>query len=619
MSIGNPYQGQFLMFYSQSEAGNGLTRGLDSELARRTYVPTKLDRELMRTVLSGTLRLVVLTGNAGDGKTAFIQMLEEEAKAEGAENQRTDNLGASFTHGGRTFNALYDGSVETKEHSNRAMLSDFFREMAGGSAPAGNTCLVVAMNEGKLRDFLSHTPGFGWLSRTLLSHLDHGAALPNDVALVNLNLRAVVDARPDQTDCLFDQILDRYVAEEFWSACDGCPARHRCPVKFNVDTFRLRPTAGLNDKDLAAIQEINQSARLARSRFKAILQILHFRKRIHLTVRDLRSVLAFTLFGKKTCDQIIAEVELADLGLSDFSRNHYYNALFDPDEKDRVLGFLREFDIGLAVSPALDSQLSFTRPTSVEFKNLFHSFQNARQPGRGRSDTDEIDLADLFRQKPTSAEVRTPERLAAAKRYVQAARRKLYFEGRFPGPNGNERVIPTQLLPYDNLLDFMSYVATGTDSGGRLKEAIIHAISRSETIYDVQRGKENICIRTRHDASSKVKAFFVYPADQFALALPEPGAPGAYIEFLPSNIVLKHVDRPVALEISLDLYEMLMRIRDGYVPAAGEMRAFFLNLLMFKKQLMASPSDRLLITDNDYRLYQLARTSSNGVALSSIT
>ncbi|MBK6603358.1 MAG: hypothetical protein IPG28_17840 [Betaproteobacteria bacterium] len=64
---------------------------------------------------------------------------------------------------------------------------------------------------------------------------------------------------------------------------------------------------------------------------------------------------------------------------------------------------------------------------------------------------------------------------------------------------------------------------------------------------------------------------------------------------------------------------MLMRIRDGYVPAAGEMRAFFLNLLMFKKQLMASPSDRLLITDNDYRLYQLARTSSNGVALSSIT
>ncbi len=33
----------FLMFYSQSDAGNGLTPGLENELARRTYVQTKLD------------------------------------------------------------------------------------------------------------------------------------------------------------------------------------------------------------------------------------------------------------------------------------------------------------------------------------------------------------------------------------------------------------------------------------------------------------------------------------------------------------------------------------------------------------------------------------------------
>lgn len=614
MTKGNPYLDQFLMFYSQSEAGNGLTRGLDSDLARRTYVPTKLDRELMPAVLSGKLQLVILTGNAGDGKTAFIQKVEEEAKADGAEIQRKDNLGTSFTYRGGSFTALYDGSVETKERANREVLSDFFRNMAGETPPQGNACLVVAMNEGKLRDFLSHVSGFGWLSRALLSHLDRRTPLPSDVALVNLNSRAIVDASPSQTDCLFDQILDRYVAEEFWSACDGCPARRRCPVKFNVDTFRFRPTVRLVEKDLVAIQEVNESARLARSRFKAVLQILHFRKRIHLTVRDLRSALAFTLFGKKTCEQIIAEVERANPGLSSFGRNHYYNALFDADEKDRVLGLLREFDIGLSVSPALDSQLSFTRPTSPEFKNLFHPFQNSRQPDRGRSDADELDLAVLFKQKPTSAEARTLDRVVVAKRYIQSARRKLFFEGRFPPA----RVIPTQLLPYDNLPDFMSYIANGTDSRGRLKEAIIHAISRSETIYDDQRGKENICVRTRHDASSKVKAFFVYPADQFALRLPEAGAPGEYIEFLPSNVVLTHLDRPVALEISLDLYEMLMRIRDGYVPAAGEMRAFFLNLLMFKKQLMATPSEKLLITDNDYRIYQLARTSTNGVTLSSV-
>lgn len=612
----NPYLDQFLMFYSQSEAGNGLTRGLDSELARRTYVPTRLDRELLEAVLSHKLRLVILTGNAGDGKTAFIQKIEEQAEARGAKITKNGTLGAAFYLRGLHFRTLYDGSVETQEKTNGQVLADFFADVAGGDAPTESSCLVAAMNEGKLRDFLSHVPGYGWLSKTLLRHLDFGEPLPGNVVLVNLNLRAAVDAATEQTDCLFDQILNRYVAEEFWTPCDGCPARQRCPVKFNVDTFRVRPTDGLSDKDMFFAEEVNRAARLARARFKAIFQVLHFRKRVHLTVRDLRSALAYTLFGKKTCVQIDAEVQS---GHADFTRNYYYNALFDADEKDRVIGFMREFDVGLAASPSLDSQLSFTRPTSPDFKNLFHMFENHRQPARGRSDTDEIDLIELFKQKPTSAEARTPERLEAAKRYVQSARRKLYFEGRFQDHDGKERTVPAQLLPYDNLTDFMSFIGARTDTGGRLKEAIILSISRSETIYDGQRGKENICIRTRHDTINKVKAYFIYPADQFVLSLPKAGAQEVFIEFLPSNIVLRHVDLPIALEISLDLYEMLMRIRDGYVPAAGEMRAFFLNLLMFKKQLMATPSERLLITDNDYRIYQMTRTASNGVTLSSLT
>src|SRR6266550_3047656 len=140
----NPYLKQFLMFYSQSEAGNGLTRGLDSDLARRTYVRTKLDRDLLEVVLSGRLRLVILTGNAGDGKTAFIQKVEEEAKSRGAIIERTDSLGASWTLAARTFRALYDGSVETKYLSNEQMLADFFGELAGDRQPSSDTCLIVA-------------------------------------------------------------------------------------------------------------------------------------------------------------------------------------------------------------------------------------------------------------------------------------------------------------------------------------------------------------------------------------------------------------------------------------------------------------------------------------------
>lgn len=340
----NPYLDQFLMFYSQSDSGNGLTRGLENELARRTYVPTKLDRELRDAILDCKYRLVILTGNAGDGKTAFIQKLEEAAEQAGTTVSRPDSLGSHFELNGRTFRTLYDGSVEVPGTTNEEMLANFFVDFQGDNPPTANTCLVVAMNEGKLIDFLSHTTQLGWLSQKLLEHLQLDEPLPDDMVLVNLNLRSVVDASRGQTESLFDQILDRYVAEEFWTACDSCPARHRCPVKFNVDTFRIRSTSDLNEKEAEAIEAINASARIARSRLKSIFQILHFRKRIHVTVRDLRSVLAFTLFGKHTCQQIEKEIQS---GNSDFTDRYYYNAVFDANEKDRILALLRDFDVGL--------------------------------------------------------------------------------------------------------------------------------------------------------------------------------------------------------------------------------------------------------------------------------
>lgn len=605
----NPNLDQFLMFYSQSEAGNGLTRGLENELARCTYVPTKLDRELRDAILQGDYHLVILTGNAGDGKTAFIQKLEEAAEGSGATVSRTDSLGSQFEVDGRSFRTLYDGSVELEGTTNLEMLADFFADFAGDGPPDASTCLVVAMNEGKLIDFLSHTTKFKWLSRSLLEHLQLDQPLPSDIVLVNLNLRSVVDASRAQTHSLFDQILDRYVAEEFWTECDGCPARHRCPVKFNVDTFRLRSTAGLSEKEAESVEERNASARVARSRLKSIFQILHFRKRIHVTVRDLRSVLAFTLFGKHTCAQIEEEIHS---GEADFTDRYYYNAVFSATEKDRILGLLRDFDVGLASLPMTDSRLSFTRPGTHEFRQLFLQFEHPGTLGRTSSDVE--DLRRLYDARPMSPEQRTPEALNSARKYVASLRRKLFFEGDQQDENGQRKFL-AHLLPYDNIEEFMRFIETGNDPSSHLKRSIVLAISRSESIYDEQRGSENICIRTRHDADTAVKAFFTYPSAHFKLEVEKPPAQAKYVEFLPTSILLRHHNGKIVLEISLDLYEMLMRIRDGYVPAAGEMRAFFLNLLMFKKQLMSLPSERLLLSGADYHMYQMSWTPQNGISI----
>ena len=90
----NPFVAHLLTFYSQSQVSNAGTRGLD-EIGKATYVQTYLDEKLKPALFRGEFRLVIISGNAGDGKTAFIQQFEAAASRKGAQMQRGAN-GAVF-------------------------------------------------------------------------------------------------------------------------------------------------------------------------------------------------------------------------------------------------------------------------------------------------------------------------------------------------------------------------------------------------------------------------------------------------------------------------------------------------------------------------------------------
>lgn len=78
----NPFVTHLQTLYSQSTSSNAGTRGHDPF---NLYVPTALDDRLIPDVLKGEYTLVVITGNAGDGKTAFLEHLVTYAKKRGAQ------------------------------------------------------------------------------------------------------------------------------------------------------------------------------------------------------------------------------------------------------------------------------------------------------------------------------------------------------------------------------------------------------------------------------------------------------------------------------------------------------------------------------------------------------
>ena len=89
-----------------------------------TYVDTELDRALLPAVLQGEFRLVLISGNAGDGKTAFLQRLEKEVEARGGSANRDFANGSELALADKRYLINYDGSQDEGNKDNNQVLLD---------------------------------------------------------------------------------------------------------------------------------------------------------------------------------------------------------------------------------------------------------------------------------------------------------------------------------------------------------------------------------------------------------------------------------------------------------------------------------------------------------------
>ena len=187
----NPFVTHLLTMYSQSPTTNAGTRGLN-DVGRETYIHTLLDDKLRPDVLAGKFRLVVVTGNAGDGKTAFINWIEDATEVKPSLVRKAN--GSEFTLRGRRFITNYDGSQDEDTKANEDVLEEFFFPFASkdDSTWPTNETRIIAINEGRFVDFLTeHEDRYPRLRALVMAGLD-GAPAADGVVAVNLNLRAVV-------------------------------------------------------------------------------------------------------------------------------------------------------------------------------------------------------------------------------------------------------------------------------------------------------------------------------------------------------------------------------------------------------------------------------------------
>lgn len=582
----NPFVTRLLTLYSQATRTNAGTRGLD-EIARLTYVDTKLDRSLAPLVADGQLRLLIVTGNAGDGKTAFLQQVEDHfARQDVSITRLPSGNGSTWTRDGLSFETNYDGSQDEGAEQNDDVLARFLSSFEGTEVGGltGQAVRLLAINEGRLLDFLVHSRHAARFKglRALVQDVMTGDKVPPAAALlVNLNLRAVAAGGRES---IFEKQLLAMLREGLWVPCDSCEYVAKCPLKHNADTMS-DPASGP----------------MVRDRLRRLFEVIHLRRRAHVTMRDLRSALAWILLRDTSChdvglllrrDDDAARRELADL--------YYPDALATVAKKprdrvdDRLVRLLREADVGSVNAPKLDGALDRSPDTALPWMTFEKRSDFARQVvGQlsidGRSQSEVLPLDGALRERR--------QRIARWRRWA-------YFERRDEGW--------LNMLPYRSVP--LVEQAISTDPAEReaaalaLRSEVLEAVSLSEGMRHPDIRRRFLALRVSRVKAPTVRTYRLFPQEVFSVHIPTGGALGSLIEYAPdaveirSDTTLGHAH----LRLSLDLLEMLSLIRGGYRPSPQDLQGLFVNLQMFRNELLSLPFDRVIATQDDEKLFEIA-------------
>ena len=544
--------------------------------AYSAYVDTALDRELLPAVLSGEFRLVLITGNAGDGKTAFLQRLEKEVEARGGMVNRDLANGSTIEFSGRQFLINYDGSQDEGSRDNNRVLYEFLSPFTGTEVMNWRPLetRLIAINEGRLVDFLTaNDRDFPALSSLVQRGFTTGK-VEAGVAVINLNLRSVVADAEDGS--ILERTIQRMTASEFWAACEQCDLNGHCYALHNARSF----------------QDETAGPRLT-ERLKMLYTMTHLRGRLHITMRDLRSALSFMLINNRDCAEIHA---LYAAGQHvDIAESYYFNSWMGGGTKnaDRLISLLAEVDVGQQEDPRFDRGLDFILSDD---RALF------RFERRGQFDFEV--LKRLFNELPRSISDTSVQRRALSHRdYVTMLRRKHFFERR----DGSWE----RMLPYRSAKQMVEIVR-GSGPLDELTAKLLHAINRGEGLQRPERLGGNLALQLRHVDQGTVRSYRLFPLSGFFIQVQDHAASARFVEHLPTGLLLRfqgegHGAISSDLIINLDVFEMLVRLNEGYRPSVEEMQGFYLCLGVFKNSLNAQPYREILLTTTGHDFYRLTR------------
>lgn len=587
--------------YSQSRHGNAGTRASlkESILDKETYTKTKLDTVLLEDIKAGKYKLVIITGNAGDGKTAFLHRIEAAAS-----NVEQSANGATFTIGGMTFRSNYDGSQDEANLKNDDVLTEFFRPFENienfKQAQEGR---IIAINEGRLMDFLLNHAEHKQLADLIDKYFyEEGMTeMPEGILVINLNLRSITASDRGEKSLLRQQI-ELLTNKRLWSKCERCPIANQCYIKYNVDTL----------SDSASGAEVQ-------NRLEWLLRAVVYKREVHITMRDLRSVISWLLTRDNSCSDVQYLLTRVNNTKGDYEANpsdktrlayykeqqfywqHYYFNLTAPstiyadlNSDDRVVKMLRETDIANVAIPNLDRDLYYKDKNPNEYllfaerdRNLLTEFNESNS------------LLASYNQSKEEMEI--------LKARHPSFIRHQYFEG-------SMNFDYAKRIPYQSISEFHDMLADIEEERKKIIKSLSLAISCSEGCWNEQLYSKFLLLSSSPIKDPYGKAYRLFPLSDFTLEVAHNDHLVKYIEHEHDSFIFRHKTKKfISLNVSLDLYEMLYFIQKGFNPSLDDLNGRFVELQVFKNLLESETYKDVLVTQNDRDYFRISLQADNKI------
>jgi hypothetical protein len=197
------------------------------------HIPHPLTQAIVDELKKADGRQIILTGQAGDGKSTIALSVYKQLTKSPADKPLARHLKPREDIAGTNVSILKDLSERRREDD-----SAFMKEVWGGERR-----FLVVSNTGALLDlFRGHAASCGMSSVQIESYILEAISSESgesELALGDARFLVINLARIDNLD-LARQIFARMLDPKRWASCADLPCRTNCPICINVDLINHR-------------------------------------------------------------------------------------------------------------------------------------------------------------------------------------------------------------------------------------------------------------------------------------------------------------------------------------------------------------------------------------------